>query len=68
MAELLVLDPTIWGAVVVNNSLYLIPGQVGHTATADHETTDELYKCMYAVERCTLSLHVHKNDYHVFYH
>ena len=42
VAELLVLDPTIWGAVVVNNPLYLLPGQVGRTTTAHHKTTDEL--------------------------
>ena len=42
VAELLVLDPAVRGAVVVHHSLYLLPGEVGHTTTAHHQTTDEL--------------------------
>ena len=42
MTELFVLHSAIRGAVVVDHSLDLFPSEVGYTATAHHQSTDEL--------------------------
>ena len=42
VAELFVLDPAVRSAVVVHHSLNLIPGEVDHTTTTHHQTTNEL--------------------------
>ena len=42
VTELLVADPAVWGAVVVDHPLDLLAGQVAPLAAAQGEPTDEL--------------------------
>ena len=42
MTELLVPHSAVRCAIKVHHSLNLIPSKVSHTATANHQTTDEL--------------------------
>ena len=42
MTELLVPHSAVRCAIEVHHSLNLIPSKVSHTATANHQTTDEL--------------------------
>ena len=46
VAELFVPDPAIGAVVEVHHSLDLLPSEVGHAATANHQSTDKLHACM----------------------
>ena len=57
VTELLVSHSAIWSAVIVDHSLNLVPSEIGHTATAHHQPTDELLQCE-CLAVCTIDRYV----------